>query len=449
MPLPPPPTELPDHRDVPQGAAAARRHGRFTSEVMAGGSVTEKTDDEMVGGWRGALGVAAVVGLFLLLAFANIWWFAFAVGVLIAIFLHELGHYLTARWTGMKSTQFFIGFGPRVWSFRRGETEYGLRLLPLGAFVRIIGMNRMDEVDPDDEDRTYRVKSYPRRLLVISAGSIMHILQAVVLLFIVYAGDGEVVERPGAAVAEAAVDARPDEQTVTGPALAAGIRPDDVIVAVAGQPVDSPEGLGRVVRSHQPGDTVTVSVVRNGRPVDLTATLAARDGDAGSLAGTAYLGVATGANLETIEHSVAGSAVNAVTDVFPVAWQSAQGVIKVLNPIEVFTHLNGTNDDVETRPTTLVGVGAITDDVGRSEGVFGVLFLLAVLNVFVGVFNMFPLLPLDGGHAAVATYERLRERNGVRYHADVAKLMPFAMLVISLLGFLFLSGLYLDITDPL
>jgi membrane-associated protease RseP (regulator of RpoE activity) len=78
----------------------------------------------------------------------------------------------------------------------------------------------------------------------------------------------------------------------------------------------------------------------------------------------------------------------------------------------------------------------------------GIFYLLAVLNVFVGVFNMFPLLPLDGGHAAIATYERFRERGGRRYYADVSKLMPFAMAVITVLAFLFMSGLYLDITDP-
>ena len=95
-----------------------------------------------------------------------------------------------------------------------------------------------------------------------------------------------------------------------------------------------------------------------------------------------------------------------------------------------------------------MGVTGLSDDVGDSEGIIGILFLLAVLNVFVGVFNMFPLLPLDGGHAAIAIYERLRERGGQRYHADVAKLMPFAMAVMTVLLFLFMSGLYLDITDP-
>jgi membrane-associated protease RseP (regulator of RpoE activity) len=162
--------------------------------------------------------------------------------------------------------------------------------------------------------------------------------------------------------------------------------------------------------------------------------------------------VQTGGYYETVEHGVAAAAGNAVTDVFPVAWESTKGVVKALNPVNVFSHLVGTNDDVTTRPTTLVGVTGVSDDIGRDQGMFGILFLLAVLNVFIGVFNMFPLLPLDGGHAAIATYERIREfgtRAGERYHADVAKAMPFAMMVISLLGFLFLSGLYLDITDPL
>jgi hypothetical protein len=137
---------------------------------------------------------------------------------------------------------------------------------------------------------------------------------------------------------------------------------------------------------------------------------------------------------ETIEHGVAGAAVNSVTDIFPVAWESTKGVIKVLNPVNVVSHLAGTNDDITTRPTTLVGVTGLSDDVAESQGFMGMLYLLAVLNVFVGVFNMFPLLPLDGGHAAIATYERVRERGTRRrYYADVSKLMPFAMAVIAVL----------------
>lgn len=429
-PLPPPPPPPPD-RSRP-------RHGRFTSEVMAGGSVVEKADDELVGGWRGALGAGAVVALFVWLGFLNGWWLVFALGVLVSIFLHELGHFATARWTGMKATQFFIGFGPRLWSFRRGETEYGLRAIPAGAFVRIIGMNSMDDVDPADESRTYRSKSYPRRLLVISAGSIMHMLIAMVLLFTVYVADGEVVDGDGVYLAD--VEA-------TGPAWAAGLRAGDIVLAVDGVELTSNGELGEAVRANEPGDVIDLTVLRDGETVVVPVGLGANTVEGDPRFGMSYIGVTSGA--QVVEHSVGAAAVNAVTDVFPVSWEMTKGAVKVLNPINIVTHLAGTNDDIETRPTTLIGAGSLSDDVGESEGIIGILYFLAVLNVFVGVFNMFPLLPLDGGHAAIATYERLRERQGQRYYADVAKMMPFAMAVMTVLLLLFASGLYLDITDPL
>lgn len=430
LPPPPPPPPPPD-RSRP-------RHVRFTSEVMAGGSVVEKADDELVGGWRGALGAGAVVALFVWLGFLNGWWLVFALGVLVSIFLHELGHFATARWTGMKATQFFIGFGPRLWSFRRGETEYGLRAIPAGAFVRIIGMNSMDDVDPADESRTYRSKSYPRRLLVISAGSIMHMLIAMVLLFTVYVADGEVVDGDGVYLAD--VEA-------TGPAWAAGLRAGDIVLAVDGVELTSNGELGEAVRANEPGDVIDLTVLRDGETVVVPVGLGANTVEGDPRFGMPYIGVTSGA--QVVEHSVGAAAVNAVTDVFPVSWEMTKGAVKVLNPINIVTHLAGTNDDIETRPTTLIGAGSLSDDVGESEGIIGILYFLAVLNVFVGVFNMFPLLPLDGGHAAIATYERLRERQGQRYYADVAKMMPFAMAVMTVLLLLFASGLYLDITDPL
>jgi membrane-associated protease RseP (regulator of RpoE activity) len=429
-----------DTDQLPPPVPGPRRPSRLTSEVMAGGSVVERDDDELVGGWRGAVGVAAIVALIALLGVFNIWWLVFVLGVLVAIFMHELGHFVTARWTGMKATQFFIGFGPRVWSFRRGETEYGVRALPLGAFVRIIGMNQMDDVDPADEDRAYRSKSYPKRMLVITAGSLMHMLMAIGLLFAVYAVDGEVVERDGAEIR--AVEA-------TGPAAAAGLREGDVVLAIDGEPLDGSADLGRIVQSNRPADVLRFEILRDGEVVTVPVGLGANTDEESPLFGKPYIGVASATPVETIEHSVPSAAVNAVTDIFPTSWEMTKGALKVLNPVNIVSHVLGTNDDITTRPTTLVGVTGLSDDVGEAEGFIGILYLLAVLNVFVGIFNMFPLLPLDGGHAAIATYERLRERNGQRYHADVAKLTPFAMAVMTVLLLLFASGLYLDITDPI
>jgi membrane-associated protease RseP (regulator of RpoE activity) len=420
---------------------------KVRSELVAGGAVTERGDDELAGGWRGAVSMLAIAGLFAFLAVLNIWWFVFAVGIVISIFLHELGHFATAKWTGMKVTQFFLFFGPRLWSFRRGETEYGVRALPLGAFVRIVGMHRTDEVDPADEGRTYRQQSFPKRLLVISGGSIMHMLIAISLLFVVYLGQGERTD-----------DVLPEVVVTTAaagfPAEQAGIADGDRIVSVEGVEVTSSRELGEVVRSFEPSELVDIVVVREGEELTIPVGLGART-DVPSddpLFGTAYLGVATGQPIVYTEHGVGGAAVNAVTDIVPVSWESIQGVVRVLNPVNIVSHLTGDNDDLSTRPTTVVGVTGISDDVGEAEGILGVLWLLAVLNVFVGIFNMFPLLPLDGGHAAIAIYERIREgmRGGrQRYFADVERLMPLAMGVMMLLLALFTAGLYLDIARPL
>ena len=437
----PPPSPL----DAP---VAPSRMDRIKGEIVAGGAAEEISDDELADGWKGKVAMAAIAGLFVWLYTLNGWWFIFVVGLVISIFLHEAGHFLTAKWTGMKVTQFFMFMGPRLWSFRRGETEYGVRLIPLGAFVRIVGMHKMDADVPEaDEPRTYRQKSFPRRLLVISGGSLMHMIIAITLLFIVYVGMGERTDqvRPEVVIG-LAVEGLPAEQD--------GLRVDDQILSIGGIEVTSPTELGDAVRSFEPGNVVDVAVIRDGSPMTIPVGLGARTDvpEANEAFGSTYLGVSSYSPLVYTQHSVPAAAFNAVTDIVPTAWESTQGVFKALNPINLITHVNGTNDDLATRPVTLVGVTGISDNVGDSEGIFGVLWLLAVLNVFVGVFNMFPLLPLDGGHAMIAVYERVREGirgSKERYFADVERLMPFAVAVVVFLFMFMFAGLYLDIAKPL
>ena len=238
------------------------------------------------------------------------------------------------------------------------------------------------------------------------------------------------------------------------PAEQAGLRVDDQILSVGGIQVTSSAELGEAVRSFESSDVVDVVILRNGVEQTIPVGLGARTDvpEADDAFGTTYLGVSSYSPLIYTQHSVPAAALNAVTDIVPTAWESTQGVFKALNPVNLFTHVNGTNDDLTTRPVTLVGVTGLSDDVGDSEGIFGVLWLLAVLNVFVGVFNMFPLLPLDGGHAAIAVYERVREAmrgTKERYFADVERLMPFALAVVAFLFMFMFAGLYLDISDPL
>ena len=165
------------------------------------------------------------------------------IGVLAAIIamimLHELGHFVMAKRAGMKVTEFFLGFGPRLWSIRRGETEYGVKAIPAGGYVRIIGMSNVEEVDPADEERTYRAKPYRHRLGVAVAGSTMHFLIATLLLLTVYAAVGIPSARP---IIEQIV---PDS-----PAQHSDFRVGDRIVAVNGMAVKTWEDIPTYVQAH-------------------------------------------------------------------------------------------------------------------------------------------------------------------------------------------------------
>jgi membrane-associated protease RseP (regulator of RpoE activity) len=412
---------------------------KFRNEVMAGGA--DNPDLEPTAGGRTAfIGLAVIAGLLVLLYTWSTWAFLFVIGLLISIFLHEMGHFVTARLTGMKATQFFLFMGPKLWSFRRGETEYGVRAYPLGAFVRIIGMNNLDEVAPEDEARAYRNKSYPRRLLVITAGSIMHILIAITLIFAVYAVNGRRVEtdRVGIGTISAGY-----------PADQAGVEAGDIVVSIDNVKPTTPQQFIDAIHSHRPGESVTLVLERDGKTLTKVIGLGANP-TTGDGAGTAFLGVGSGSEVVWNNESVARAARDSVFDLGPTVWQSVKGVGKVLNPVNILGHLTGSNNDLNTRPTTVVGISKLSAEIGDSSGFGGLLLTLAAVNVFVGLLNMFPVLPFDGGHAAIATYERVRSRRGrAPYRADITKMIPVAMTMIALLAMLFFTGIYLDFAKPL
>ena len=409
---------------------------KIRGEVVAGGALGE--DDPTVGGARAVLGIGAILALLAILAVASIWAFVFVVGLLISIFLHEVGHFVTARRSGMKVTQFFMGMGPKLWSTRRGEVEYGVRALPIGAFVRIIGMNNLDETAPEDEARAYRNKSYPRRMLTITAGSIMHMIIAIVLIFTVYSTFGKSQATNQVGFFGVADD---------GGAAAAGVEPGDLVISIDGQVPTSSDQLGDIVRSHQPGETIDLVVDRDGKQLTFHPKLGtATEGD---YVGSALLGVSSGYKTEFVNHSVGYNITNSVSDLWNVAWESVGGVVKVLNPVNIIQHLNGSNTDQSTQPMTVYGISKFSSTIGEETGLGGILLTLAGVNVFIGLLNMVPLLPFDGGHAAVATYERIRSRKGKPYQADVGKMVPVAMAVMTFLVFVLFAGLYLDIAKPI
>ena len=206
--------------------------------LLVGGSASPPPEGQLASSpWR--LGALAAVVAAIGVAFG--WGWVVIIGALtVMIFLHELGHFVTAKWAGMKVTEFCIlGVGPKLWSVRRGETEYMIRLIPIAAYVRIVGMNNLDETDPADEPRTFRQQSFPKRVVVMSGGSAMHFLQAFVLFVVVFAfvgvpGDMQLSEEIGGPAPRWGVG----ELVEDGAAEKAGIRAGDEIVSIDGKDVD-------------------------------------------------------------------------------------------------------------------------------------------------------------------------------------------------------------------
>lgn len=410
-------------------------YNRFRHEIIAGGDVVDHSKQPRDRS-TAILGGGIILALMMYLGIRNIWTLVFVLGLLVSVFLHEMGHFITAKWSGMKVTQFYMGFGPRLWNTVHNGIEYGVRLLPLGAYVRIVGMNNLDDCDPADEARSYRAQSYPKRMLVITAGSLMHLAITLSLLFGVYAFAGRYAESGSVKVV--------DSPLSQSPAQTAGVRADDIVLSFDGVATRSRTELVEAIVSHRPGDVVDVVVSRGGQRITLTATLASNPNDNS----VAFFGISSWSrdyvNLNpflAIRYSVSDAASAAV--------QSVRGVFTILSPRNIINSVTAPVADPMTRPSTVVGASQLGGEIGRQEGVKGILLLLASVNLFIGIFNMFPLLPFDGGHAAIATYERLRSRGSRVYRADVAKMVPVATAVVVLLVMLMFAGLYLDITQPL
>jgi membrane-associated protease RseP (regulator of RpoE activity) len=361
----------------------------------------------------------------------------------VMIMLHELGHFLAAKRSGRKVTEFFVGFGPRLWSITRGETEYGVKAVPLGGYCRIIGMTNLEEVAPDDEPRAYRNKRAGLKVFVAAAGPAVHFVIAVILMFVVlfFSGDyrGEHVVTTL-------------DQTTQG-AQAAGLRAGDTIVAVGGTPVTSWDQVQKLINppGHpaQVGQVLQFTVRRGGRELSYAVTL---QQSADPSVKRVVAGVTPG---YVVPHpGIVTSISEAPKQVADVGWASIKAIGSMFSPAGISNYLRilsgdtSTHTDQTKRFVSPVGIAGVANDAVKA-GWVNVVGLLIAINIFVGLFNLLPLLPFDGGHIAIALYERIastiRRR---RVQVDAAKLMPITVAVVAVLGFIFLSSLFLDITHP-
>jgi membrane-associated protease RseP (regulator of RpoE activity) len=390
-------------------------------------------------------------------------------GVIVMITIHELGHFLTAKWAGMKVTEFFVGFGPKLWSFHRGETEYGFKAIPAGAYVRIIGMNNLDEVAPEDEARAYRQQSFPKRLIVVLAGPATHAVQAFVILFVMFA----LIGVPGGELFPED-QARTDENwtvdavTPESAAAAAGLEQGDRIVAFDGDAVRTWSDVQDEIGARDVGDEVTLTILRDASRFDSTTELVGRPESAGGDAGSTFLGVGPALSEQPDETVGPITAVGrSITGTGDVAWQSLVAMGSFFSPEGLGNYADTVSEGSGPSSGSTSGGASADDDGGGGDrmlsilgvvqlgseagenGLRNLLPIFLMINVFVGMINLVPLLPFDGGHAVVAIYERVRSRNGQRYHADVTKLLPVAYAVVMGLVILGVTSLYLDIVNPI
>src|SRR4051794_28135091 len=408
----------------------------------------------------------------------------FALTILISVSLHEAGHMVTAKRLGMKVTRYFVGFGPTIFSFRRGETEYGLKAIPLGGFCKIVGMTPQDDdVAPEDQPRAMWRFPLWKRTIVMSAGSITHFLLALAAAWVVAFTLGlpnthypatnadEARQKAYVTVSDCTWGTIPTTQQdcvpgqnggIAGPACAAGIRDGDLITKVGATPVTTYGDLTAAIRA-LPAGKVDFTYVRDGVtttvPVDLaTANRAALTDDDATK--TSQVSVAAlGWDNVGVPTTIKYNAASAVPATFNYGWFIVENTFKSLGKIPakvpaLWHSLTGSERDPDT-PISVVGASRLGGEAIEHGVPELFLNIFITLNIFIGIFNLLPLLPLDGGHIAIAWFERLRSLLYARLRkpdpgrVDYYKLMPITYAVILIGGAFTLLTVTADIVNPI
>jgi len=416
---------------------------------------------------------------------------AFLLGLAVSIALHEVGHMWPAKRFGIKVTQFFVGFGRTVWSFKRGETEYGIKAIPLGGYVKLVGMLPPEPGDPEhartsntglftqlardarsveyetvtDQDAGRLFYSRPawQKIIVMAGGPTVNLLIAAVLFSISFMGFG--VPTPTTTVAQvsdcAITDAEAgractDDDPVT-PAKKVGLLPGDEIISFDGEPIRSWERLSALIRAN--GDeSAEIGYRRDGesRQVQVRTHVLARAAldDPESVENVGFLGVVP---RQVIERR---GPVFVVSEMGSMIGSTASAIVRLPDRmVDVGKAVLGAERGQDT-PVSVVGASRVagelvtTDQPTFAVGAQRIIMLLAVLNLFLWLFNLIPLLPLDGGHIAGAVWEAIR-RGWARLrgrpdpgHVDVAKMLPIAYAVGSALIIMSVVLIVADIVNP-
>ena len=369
---------------------------------------------------------------------------AFVVALLLSVMVHEFGHYITARKYGMWVSEFFVGFGKRIWSVQRGETEFGVKAIPAGGYCKIEGMSPSDELPVGQEERAFYKASSAKKLVVLGAGSFLHFALGFVLLFSLFAGIGTNQVLPVI-----------KEVVPNSAAQAAGIQVGDEVVSINGKKVTEWYKDVEVIRQSQ-GKELNLVLNRAGEEIAVSASARLTDIDGSK---RYVLGIVNDIGLKRSGLFISLKNSATVTKGFLVESVKSLGKLPEKIPALWGATVRGEERDANGL-VGVVGVARVSgeavgsDKLTPMERLATFVLIVASLNIFVGVFNLLPILPLDGGHMAVAIadsirafFARLRGRPRPA-PIDVTVLTPITMVVFVVLATLTLLLLVADVINP-
>ena len=376
---------------------------------------------------------------------------AFVVALLFSVMVHEFGHYLTAKRFHMKVTEFFLGFGKRIWSFKKGETEFGLKAIPAGGYCRIVGMSVHEEMSDEDKPHAFYSASAPKRLIVLGAGSFLHFLLGFLILALLLGGVGV-----------SAVTNKIGEVVKNSPAATAGLQKGDEIKSINGKKVSDWSQAVKAIRASA-GKEINLTISRNGQVQELGVTPEVKTMHDSATNKDIKIGVIGVMN--TIGTKRLGP-IDTVRNSATLSWVLMKNSVTSLVslPTKIPALVRQTFGKEKRDATGLVGVvgvarvsaqNASDPHLKSREKLSTFLIIIASLNIFVGIFNLLPLLPLDGGHMLIAVIDGFRRwrarRSGESAPSeyDLERLMPLTITVFAILAALSLLLLAADIFHPI